>query len=182
MLKPILSWAIASLQMLILSNSLFGQKSHKPAMYDFRESDEYRALDDLSRERLATVVADFDELEAALNAFMNDHDGDPPETLSNLVPKYMKALPRDPFANPRQAVPIWLKHHKRSLDGLGYLYLMRGKRETIESYDLLVFGTAPGAWEIVSVGLLGFPLRYEVSNRGLIRAQGYWGRYQLDIF
>ena len=49
------------------------QELRKPATYDFRDSDQYRALDETSRSRLETVVEDLARLERAINSFMNDH-------------------------------------------------------------------------------------------------------------
>ena len=149
------------------------QISRKSARYDFQDSDQYRELDETSRARLKTVVDDLGQLERALVSFMKDDDnGTPPKTLEQLVPKYIDRLPEDPFASPDEKIPDDLKHYQRSLDGRGYLYLHKPKPWT----------PPRGAWEIRSVGLRTFPLRYDKSNPGLIRTQGYWGRFPLDVF
>jgi len=86
------------------------QELRKPAPYDFRDSDQYRALDETSRSRLETVVNDLEQLERALDSFMKDHDGAPPEKLEELVPKYIDSLPEDPFAAPNACTrpdPRW---------------------------------------------------------------------------
>lgn len=154
----------------------------KSPPYNFRDSDQYRALDESSRSRLKTVVDDLAQLERALDSFMKDHDGTPPETLYQLVPKYIVRLSEDPFASPDEKIPDDLKHHQRSLDGRGYLYLQKPGGGTITSYNPLTLKPSPGAWQIQSVGLRTFPLRYEKSNPGLIHTRGYWGRLQLDVF
>ena len=158
------------------------QEIRKPATYDFRDSDQYRALDETSRSRLETVVEDLAQLERALNSFMNDHDGAPPEKMEELVPKYIDSLPQDPFANSEEKIPDYLKRHQRSLDGRGYLYLQKPGGTSIRSYVPLTFEPSPGAWQIQSIGLRTFPLRYKNSNPGLIRSRGYWGRMMLDVF
>lgn len=159
-----------------------GQESHKPADYDFRDSDHYKALDESSRSRLETVVKDLAQLEQSLDSFMKDHDGAPPEKLEELVPVYIDRLPEDPFFNPDEKLPDYLKRHERSLDGRGYLYLRRPNGMSITSYEPLTLAPSPGAWQIQSAGLLRFPFRYKTSNPGLIRARGYWGRMVLDVF
>jgi hypothetical protein len=158
------------------------QGIRKSPPYDFRDSHQYRALDETSRSRLKTVINDLERLERALNSFMEDHNGAPPKTLEELIPKYLASLPEDPFASPEEKIPDYLKHHQRSLDGRGYLYIQKPSGVSIKSYDPLEFSPAPGAWQIQSIGLRQFPLRYPVSNPGLIRTRGYWGRYQLDVF
>ncbi len=154
----------------------------KPAAYDFRSSERYRELDATSRERLEKVVADFAVLEQALNAFMEDHQGAPPKTLTELVPEYVDELPVDPFAQKGVAIPDRLEHFNRSLDGRGYLYLQKPQGRLVRSGKRLEWQPSPGAWNIRSVGLPTFPLRYSVSNPGLIRTRGYWGRLLLDVF
>jgi hypothetical protein len=158
------------------------RKSVKSVPYDFRDTDQYRALDETSRSRLETVVDDLAKLERSLDSFMKDHDGAPPRTLEELVPKYIESLPHDPFATPEKPLPDYLKHHQTSLDGRGYLYVHKPRGRTIKSYDPIPFEPLPGAWQIQSVGLRTFPLRYERSNPGLIRTRGYWGRMMLDVF
>lgn len=158
------------------------QEIRKRATYDFRASDQYRALDETSRSRLDDVVEDLTQLERALDAFMEDHEGAPPVKLEELVPKYIESLPLDPFAGPEEKVPDHLSRHQHSLGGRGYLYLQKPNGTSIKSYDPLILEPSPGAWQIQSIGLRTFPLRYPISNPGLIRTRGYWGRYMLDVF
>lgn len=54
--------------------SVHAQELGKPTSYDFRASDQYRALDDMSRLRFETTVEDLGRLERALDAFMKDHE------------------------------------------------------------------------------------------------------------
>lgn len=158
------------------------QELRKPSSYDFRETAQYRALDETSRSRLELVVDDLEQLEGALDAFMKEHDGAPPEKLEQLVPNYLESLPQDPFASPEESIPDDLKRHQSSLDGRGYLYRQKPGSRSIKSYGLLEFEPSLGAWQIQSVGLRTFPLRYQKSNPGLIRTRGYWGRMILDVF
>ena len=162
--------------------SVHAQEPRKPTSYDFRESDQYRALDDMSRLRLEAAVNDLGRLERALDAFMKDHEGAPPIKLEELVPDYIEGLPQDPFWTVEDNIPAYLKRHQRSLDGRGYLYLQKPTGFSIKSYSPLMLEPTPGAWQIQSVGLRDFPLRYPRSNPGLIRTRGYWGRMKLDIF
>lgn len=158
------------------------QDLRKPAPYNFRDSDQYRALDETSRKRLEAVIIDLEQLEGALDSFMKDHNGSPPKKLEELLPRYIDRLPQDPFASPDVKIPDYLKHHQRSLDGRGYFYLQKQGSFAVKSYDPLSLEPSLGAWQIQSVGLRTFPLRYEISNPGLIRTRGYWGRMQLDVF
>jgi hypothetical protein len=154
-----ISYGYLSLALLVCSSSILpAQELPKKESYDFRESDSYRALDEISRSKLETVVEDLSRLERALDSFMKDHDGAPPKQLEELVPKYLASLPEDPFFNPDEEIPAYLKHHHRSLDGRGYIYLYRPKGSTIKSYDPLILEPSPGAWQVRSIGLRDFPL------------------------
>ena len=163
-------------------NPTSAQEPRKQVSYDFRASEQYRALDASARLQLEQVVKDLSQLERALDSFMKDHAGAPPQKLEELVPDYIDALPHDPFAASEQQLPEYLQRHQRSLDGRGYLYLQKPNGVSIQSYDPLTFAPSPGAWQIQSIGILNFPLRYRKSNPGLIRTRGYWGRIQLDVF
>ena len=162
--------------------SIQAQQLRKPPAYKFRESEAFRALDQPTKKRLEQVVTDFAVLEKALNSFMDAHGGSPPKLLQDLVPKYLKKLPVDPFATKGAELSKGLKHFERSLDGRGYLYNHRPSGHVIKSYEPLELQPSPGAWDIRSVGLKDFPLRYRVSSPGLIRTRGYWGRLKLDVF
>ncbi len=182
-MRPLLLGFFASVAILLPSSRfLAAQELRKPTTYKLRESNAYRALDLPTRKRLERVVADLAVLEKALNAFMDDHNDAPPKSLRDLVPKYLKCLPVDPFAKSDIEIPQTLKHFKRSLDGRGYIYCQKANGYLIKSYEPLEFQPLPGAWDIRSVGLPTFPLRHPVSNPGLIRTHGYWGRRQLDVF
>jgi len=158
------------------------QELPKSHIYDFRESAAYHDLDELTRKRLEKVVDDLDLIKHSLNAYMKDHSDSPPKKLEDLVPRYLKRLPVDPFSAKDTSIPKHLKHFERSLNGRGYLYCHKPSGHSIKSYHPLEFHPKPGAWDIRSIGLRKFPLRYQVSNPGLIRTRGYWGRLQLDVF
>ncbi len=131
-----------------ITRSEAAQELRKPATCDFRDSDQYRALDEMSRSRLETVVEDLAQLERALDSFMKDHEGAPPEKLEELVPKYIDRLPEDPFSNPEEKIPDYLNRHQCSLGGRGYLYLQKPNGTSIKSYDSLTFEPSQGAWQI----------------------------------
>lgn len=158
------------------------QEKAKSNDYDFRNTDAFRNLPETSRTRLETVAKDLSRLERALDSFMDEHQGAPPERLEELVPKYLERLPEDPFFDSDEKIPDYLRAHQRSLDGRGYLYRFRPKGTMIKSYDPLELEPSPGAWEVRSIGLRDFPFRYSKSNPGLFRSRGYWGRFQLDVF
>ena len=102
----------------------------------------------MSRSRLETVVEDLAQLERALDSFMKDHEGAPPEKLEELVPKYIDRLPEDPFSNPEEKIPDYLNRHQCSLGGRGYLYLQKPNGTSIKSYDSLTFEPSQGSWQI----------------------------------
>ena len=52
-----------------------------------------------SKSRDARREADLKEMQTAVEQYMSDSNGVPPTSLATLVPKYMPALPLDPYAN-----------------------------------------------------------------------------------
>ena len=92
--------------------------------------------------------------------YADDHGGNPPASLDELTPRYLKELPSDPFATEASAAERDLHGYSRSGDGRGYRY-KRG---------------APGnrAWVIASVGLPQFPYLAERGNVGLYICKGEW--------
>lgn len=96
----------------------------------------------------------------ALDMFADEHGGTLPETLDQLVPKYLTELPSDPFATGQTANEGEVGGYTRSKEGSGYRY-RRG---------------APGnrAWVITSVGLPDFPYLAERGNIGLYVCKGVW--------
>lgn len=139
--------------------------------YDYRESTAFRALSPESRDDLKQVVNDFDALKTAIANYMADHNQTPPDSLSQLTPKYIASLPQDPFPKSDSPLPKGGVPFQRSLKGLGYLYRFRPNN----TYR---------AWELRSAGLPDFPLRYRNTKHslGLVHQHGYWGRYMLDVF
>ena len=156
-------------------------QADEPAAYDHRQSVEYRALDVAVRTKLNQVVQDFAAIEAAIIKFMAAHQGQPPQSLDELVPRFLAALPQDPFANSKAELP---GNWQRSLDGKGYLYQQRPGPVFVSSWETPIkWQQLDGAWQIKSAGLMNFPLRYASKNgRGLLRTKGYWGRMKLDVF
>jgi hypothetical protein len=128
--------------------------------YDFQASEAYRRLSAADRQRLEQVRRDQVLLWGALDMFADEHGGNPPATLDELVPRYLAELPSDPFATPRAAGERGLVGYTPSKGGRGYCY-KRG---------------APGnrAWVIASIGLRGFPYLAERGNVGLYVCKGVW--------
>ena len=151
--------------------------------YHFRDSADYRELSAADRTRLERVVNDLRSLETAISKYLRDHDGDAPKTLDALIPDYILALPEDPFADPGAAPKKLNEHYQLSVRGRGYLYKWRAGPSVVKSWKPLAFHPGEDTWEIKSVGLENFPLRFRSKNgRGLIRSAGYWGRLKLDVF
>jgi hypothetical protein len=92
--------------------------------------------------------------------YADAHQGNPPETLDDLVPGYLAELPSDPFATQETASAKATHGYTQSKGGVGYRY-KRG---------------APGnrAWVIASVGLPDFPYLAERGNVGLYVCKGTW--------
>jgi beta-lactamase regulating signal transducer with metallopeptidase domain len=126
--------------------------------YDFRESSNYKALDAGARQSLETVHRDFALLWGALDMYIREHNNRAPENLEALVPRYLKELPKDPFATDETAAQkVRGNYMIRSLDGRGYWY-RQGSGD---------------AFIISSVGLPDFPYLAE-TNVGLYLARGNW--------
>jgi hypothetical protein len=91
--------------------------------------------------------------------FADDHDEDPPATLDELVPGYLKKLPSDPFATQQTASEQPTYNYTPSWGGLGY----RCKKGA----------SGNRAWVVRSVGLTNFPYRGE-RNISLHVVKGTW--------
>jgi hypothetical protein len=125
--------------------------------YDFRSSEQYAALSDTDREALEAVHSDLMLLWGALDMYADEHGHKGPDTLEQLVPHYLRELPRDPFASEASAAED-IKPRKPSCGGWGYRYQPTGTQ----------------AWVISSVGLPRFPYLAKEGNIGLYRAKGDW--------
>ncbi|MBI5821584.1 MAG: protein kinase [Verrucomicrobia bacterium] len=127
--------------------------------YDFRKSDAYRKLSAEDREKLEQVTRDFMLLWTSLERFADEHDGQLPDTLDQLVPQYFSELPADPFATAKTAQE-GAAGYQKSKSGWGYRY-RKG---------------APGnrAWIVASAGLPNFPYLAEKGNVGLGLCKGIW--------
>jgi len=128
--------------------------------YDFRASESYQRLAAVDRQRLEQVRRDQVLLWGALDMYADEHNGNLPETLDGLTPKYLAELPSDPFATQLKEGGREIEGYTRSKGGVGY-HLRRG---------------APGnrAWVIASVGLPDFPYLAEHGNVGLYVCKGLW--------
>src|SRR5580765_6293737 len=71
--------------------------------YDFRASEAYKQLAPADRQRLEQVRRDQALLWGALDMYADEHNGDVPESLDALVPRYAAELPNDPFATAQTA-------------------------------------------------------------------------------
>lgn len=129
-------------------------------IYDFRASEAYRKLPSANRERLEQVRRDQVLLWGALDLYADEHNGELPETLDALVPRFLAELPRDPFATAQSAAEHESVGYTASKKGWGYRY----------------HHGAPGnrAWVISSVGLPDFPYLAEHGNVGLYICKGLW--------
>jgi hypothetical protein len=96
----------------------------------------------------------------ALDMYADEHDGSPPTSLDELVPRYLAELPADAFAS-RETSTLNLEHgYIPSRNGSGY----RFKRGS----------SGNRAWVISSVGLPEFPYLAEKGNVGLYLCKGTW--------
>jgi hypothetical protein len=120
--------------------------------YNFRSTPEYAALSAENREKLEQVDRDFTRLSAAIKKYADDHHGENPKGLDALVPRYLRKLPKDPFATASTAAEEPAYGWKKSLGGRGY---------QCTPDDPMFF-------HIASVGLPGFPYLCE-QNYGLYR-------------
>lgn len=128
--------------------------------YDFRASEPYKQLAPADRQWLEQVRRDQALLWGALDMYADEHNGDVPETLDALMPRYLAELPNDPFATAQTAAEREAPGDAKSKEGWGYRY-KRG---------------APGnrAWVLSSVGLPEFPYLAEHGNVGLYICKGLW--------
>jgi len=128
--------------------------------YDFRASVAYGQLSATDRQRLEQVRRDQVLLWGALDMYADEHNGKPPATLGEIIPKYLTELPSDPFATQQTATAPETDGYTKSKAGFGYRY-RRG---------------APGnrAWVIASVGLPDFPYLAGRGNVGLYICKGMW--------
>lgn len=130
------------------------------AGYDFRASEAYRKLASADRQRLEQVHRDQVLLWGALDMYADEHNGELPETLDALVPRFLAQLPSDPFATAQTAGQRELVGYAASKNGWGYRY-RHG---------------APGnrAWIISSLVLDDFPYLAKHGNVGLYICKGLW--------
>jgi RNA polymerase sigma factor (sigma-70 family) len=127
-------------------------------VYDFRSSPSYQALKPEQRQALEQVHRDFVLLWGALDMYAEEHQGRVPQRLEDLVPRYLKDLPRDPFATEATAAEKEVAPYTPSLGGWGYRY-------------------RPGqgnSFIVASVGLPEFPYLAEKGNVGLHQLKGLW--------
>jgi RNA polymerase sigma factor (sigma-70 family) len=129
-----------------------------PERYDFRESVRYKGLPAAERETLEQVNRDFVLLWGALDLYARDHKGAMPAKLEGLVPRYLKELPKDPFATKATADENPPANYVTSAGGWGYRY----RPGRTDSFVLM------------SVGLSDFPYLAETGNVGLYIARGTW--------
>jgi hypothetical protein len=127
--------------------------------YDFRASAAYRQLSDADKQRLEQVHRDLVLLWGALDMYADEHKGELPATLDELVPRYLAELPSDPFAT-QETGTAQTSYETQSKKGLGYRF-RRG-------------ASGNRAWVIGSVGLADFPYLAQRGNAGLYSCKGTW--------
>jgi hypothetical protein len=127
--------------------------------YDFRASAAYHQLSAADKQRLEQVHGDLVLLWGALDMYADEHNGELPATLDELVPRYLAELPSDPFATQATAT-VQASHDTQSKQGMGYRFRKGSSRNR--------------AWVIGSVGLTDFPYLAERGNVGLYRCKGTW--------
>ena len=149
-----------SVLLVLWLGAVTGAAEPKGDRYDFRTTPAYAKLTDEQREKLTQVRRDFALLWGALDMYADEHDGQPAETLADLVPLYLPELPRDPFASEQTAAAKDLHRAQPSLDGWGYRY-RRG-------------AASNRAWCLLSVGLPDFPFLAARGNVGLGACKGEW--------
>ena len=134
--------------------------------YNFRKSEAYKQLSREHRDKLEQVSRDLTMLWGALDRYCDDHEGNPPKTLEQLVPRYLAELPRDPFAT-KETKEEKSKANTPSKDGWGYRYRI-GPMFISADID------TRRSWALVSVGLPDFPYNAERNNIGLYICKGIW--------
>lgn len=127
--------------------------------YDFRSSDAYKKLSKPDREKLERAHEDMILLWGALDIYADQHKGELPKTLDDLIPEVLKALPSDPFADAEGSQRRDLPGYAVSKNGVGYGY-RRGAQGN-------------RAWIIRSVGLPSFPYA-SGKGQGLRLIKGLW--------
>jgi len=126
--------------------------------YNFRASAAYQQLSAADKTKLETATRDMTLLWGALDRYADDHNGLTPASLDDLVPRYLKELPKDPFATKESANEDRGDTYRASLDGYGYWYRQGQGR----------------SWIVSSVGLPQFPYLAERGNVGLYLPKGTW--------
>jgi hypothetical protein len=106
-----------------LSLAVLSAVAGKP--YDFRASGAYKKLSKTDRQGLEQVHRDLVLLWGALDMYADEHNGNPPSTLDELVPTYLAELPSDPFAIGRRPRVQVQGAYTDSNGRLGYRF-MRG--------------------------------------------------------
>lgn len=146
--------------------ALAGAATAEDSPYDFRSAPEYAALSELDRGKLEQVHRDLVLLWGAIDMYAEDHNGAALPSLEALVPRYLRELPRDPFATRESAAQEAPQGKRTSLGGWGYRYVPTGSSR---------------AFVISSVGLPRFPYLAAKGNHGLYRAKGHWAGGDLDV-
>jgi hypothetical protein len=126
--------------------------------YNYRSSKAYRALKPAEQRMLDQVHRDFVLLWGPLDMYAEANGGQVPKKLSDVVPLYLKELPRDPFATKATARQEKLGPYSQSCDGFGHRYRTG----------------AGNAFVVSSVGLPGFPYLAQRGNVDLYVAKGTW--------
>jgi len=143
-------WILSALCLATYCSASLGDDTHR---YNFRSTPAYEQLSAEQQVKLEQVNRDLARLYEAVNRYASDHDGRAPKDLKTLVPQYLAALPRDPFATASSASERLGRGQRPSLGGWGYRY----------SPDAAYFVY------VSSVGLPRFPYKGE-RNYGLYRA------------
>ena len=90
--------------------------------YDFRTSAAYAKLSSADQHKLEQVHHHQVLLWGALDMFADQHNGNPPSSLDELVPRYLAELPSDPFATQQTAGAQVLQGYTPSKGGVGYQF------------------------------------------------------------
>jgi hypothetical protein len=151
-------YGVRTLAILLVVVSTFTATVSAGDRYDYRSSKAYAALDKQQQKNLDQVHYDFVHLWGALDMYAIDNDGQAPAKLADLVPHYLKELPKDPFATEATAKEKDLGQYSPSLRGWGYRY----------------YAGDGDAFVLCSVGLPGFPYLAERGNVDLYIAKGEW--------
>ena len=128
--------------------------------YDYRKSTAYTEIGGEARDSLDQVHRDLVLLWGALDKWADEHSGELPDSLDELVPGVLHSLPGDPFATEETAAAEDLQGYVASAEGRGNRY-----RKGAEGNR---------AWRLASVGLGEFPYLAERGNVGLYVCKGTW--------